>query len=177
MQKGAVYAALKRLHAHLEEKLDPLDGSYSCFGDGSGNPTSQEVLGEGNSGVGHLRGAVRMSRGFACRVEMADSKLEDGGFKKAVRKRSRELRLRLLRLIGWPRQKWAGRVMSFDSDLVVFLITQDHNGYTNLFFFFFKYRHNSVIPTQLWDVRFHLVPALMSGTNVKKRWGPKGYCG
>lgn len=40
---------------HLEEKLDSLDGGYSCFGDGSGNTTSQEVLGEGNSCLTHLQ--------------------------------------------------------------------------------------------------------------------------
>lgn len=40
------------------------------------------------------------SLGFACRVEMADSKLEERAFKKTVSQRTSELRL--LCLIGWP---------------------------------------------------------------------------
>lgn len=40
---------------HLEEKLDSLDWSYSCFGDGSGDATCQEVLGEGNGLFTHLQ--------------------------------------------------------------------------------------------------------------------------
>lgn len=39
----------------LEEKLDSLDGCYGCFGDSSGNSTSQEVLGEGNRCLRHLQ--------------------------------------------------------------------------------------------------------------------------
>lgn len=93
--------------AHLEEKLHPLDGSHGCFGDGRGDATGQEVLGEGNSGVAHLRdGCCQTSVGFACGAEMADSKLEERGFKKSEREGARELRL--LRLIGWPGPRWAG---------------------------------------------------------------------
>lgn len=59
--------------------------------------------------------------------------------------------------------------MSFDSDLVLFLITQEHDGYRKLFFLlFFFNRYNILISTQLWDFRFYLVPAYMSGTNVQK---------
>lgn len=43
---------------HLEEKLDPLDRGYGRFRDGSGDATSQEVLGEGDSLVSHLLGVV-----------------------------------------------------------------------------------------------------------------------
>lgn len=93
--------------AHLEQKLDSLDGGYSCFGDGCGNATGQEVLGEGNSGVSHLC-CGQSSVGFACGVEMADSNLEERAFKKTQRESARELRL--FRLIGWPRQQWAGLV-------------------------------------------------------------------
>lgn len=50
----------------------------------------------------------RSSVGFACGVEVADSKREERAFKKTERHSTRELRL--LRLIGWPRQQWAGRV-------------------------------------------------------------------
>lgn len=52
--------------------------------------------------VSVIFGCCQTSLGFACRVEMADFKLEERGFKKTVRKRTPELRL--LRLIGWPRQ-------------------------------------------------------------------------
>lgn len=37
---------------------------------------------------------------------MADSNLEERGFKETVREKNRELRL--WRLIGWPWQEWAG---------------------------------------------------------------------
>lgn len=43
---------------HLEEKFDPLDGGYGRFRDGSGDATSQEVLGEGDSLLTHLLGVV-----------------------------------------------------------------------------------------------------------------------
>ena len=42
-------------NTHLEEKFDSLDGGYSCFRDGSGDTTSQEVLGEGNGCLTHLQ--------------------------------------------------------------------------------------------------------------------------
>lgn len=88
----------------MEKKLDSLDGGYGCFGDGSGNTTSQEVLGEGNSCLRHLRvlsnGAQLLSSvGFACGVEMADSNLEERGFKKTEREKTRELLHSCL--IGW----------------------------------------------------------------------------
>lgn len=91
--------------AHLQEKLDSLDGGYSCFGDGSGDTTSQEVLGEGNSCLTHLQMLsdtvpLLLSVGFAGEVEMADSYLEERGFKKTERERNRELRLSPL--IGCP---------------------------------------------------------------------------
>lgn len=86
------------LETYLEEKLDSLDGGYSCFGDGSGNTTSQEVLGEGNSLVSHLSDVISLrpvtwSVGFAGEVEMAESNLEVRGFKKTEREKKRELRL------------------------------------------------------------------------------------
>lgn len=54
-----------RSDTHLEEKFDSLDGGHSCFWNSSGDPTSQEVLGEGDGLLGHLRvssGAAARSR-------------------------------------------------------------------------------------------------------------------
>ncbi|KAG7225787.1 hypothetical protein INR49_014438 [Caranx melampygus] len=66
------------MSTYLEEKLDSFDGGYSCFGDGSGNTTSQEVLGEGNSLFTHLRvlsAAVPVnSVGGVCRAKFAQVK-------------------------------------------------------------------------------------------------------
>lgn len=45
---------------YLQQQLDSLDGSDSCFGDGSGNATSQEVFQETNHPVRH---------GWMCRSE------------------------------------------------------------------------------------------------------------
>lgn len=38
---------------YLQQQLDSLNGSHSCFGDGSGNATSQKVLHETNHTVRH----------------------------------------------------------------------------------------------------------------------------
>ena len=39
--------------SHLKEKLDSLDGSHGCLGDGGGDASGHEVLGEGNGCLIH----------------------------------------------------------------------------------------------------------------------------
>lgn len=58
------------VHTHLEKQLDSLDGGYSCFGDGSGNTTSQEVLGKGNGLLTHLQMLSDSSARWGLPVEL-----------------------------------------------------------------------------------------------------------
>lgn len=58
------------IDTHLEEQLDSLDGGHSSFGDGSGGTTSQEVLGEGNGCVTHLRMLSDSSARWGLPVEL-----------------------------------------------------------------------------------------------------------
>lgn len=44
-----------RCRAYLKEKLDSLNGSDSCLGDGGGDSSGQEILGKRNGGLTHLR--------------------------------------------------------------------------------------------------------------------------
>lgn len=45
----------KASQTHLKKQLDSFNRGYSCFGDGSGNTTSQEVLAERDDGLIHFR--------------------------------------------------------------------------------------------------------------------------
>lgn len=86
--------------AYLQQKFYSLDGSNGCFGDGSGDAASQEVLGKGDGLFTHLRVFSRRrpaarSVGSAGGVEMAERKRELNGFKEAERREKRGFLLSL----------------------------------------------------------------------------------